>query len=107
MISQARTLGAPMTVPAGKPANSASSRVLALGQLADDVGDDVHHMAVKFDHIAVGYGHASAFGHAANIVAAKIEQHQMFGAFLGIGEQAVCGFPNLPARFCRVDGFRR
>jgi hypothetical protein len=49
-------------------------------------------MAVKFDHIAVGHGDAAALGDAADIVAAEIEQHQMLGAFLGIGEQAVAVF---------------
>ena len=44
-------------------------------------------MAVKFDHIAVGYGNASALCYSTDVVAAEIEQHQMFGALLWVGEQ--------------------
>ena len=45
-------------------------------------------MAIAFDGIAFGHAHAAGLRHAADIVAAQIEQHQVFGAFLGIGEQA-------------------
>src|SRR3546814_1673591 len=56
---------------------------------ADDVRNDVHDMAVELDGIAVGDAHAAADRSAADVVAAEVEQHQMLGAFLGIGEQAV------------------
>src|SRR3546814_2832413 len=46
-------------------------------------------MAVELDGIAVGDAHAAADRSAADVVAAEVEQHQMLGAFLGIGEQAV------------------
>ena len=57
-------------------------------ELPDHVGDDVHHMAVAFDGVAVGHADGAGLGHAAHIVAAQIQQHQVFGAFLGIGQQA-------------------
>ncbi|KIU01577.1 hypothetical protein QU38_00915, partial [Staphylococcus aureus] len=63
-------------------------RVLARRQPADHVRDDVHHMAVELDRVAVGDPHAPGVRDAADIVTAQIEQHQMLGAFLGIGEQA-------------------
>jgi hypothetical protein len=46
-------------------------------------------MAVFFYAEAVGHGDAARYGRAANIVAAKVEQHQMLGAFLGVSEQSV------------------
>ena len=54
-------------------------------------------MAVEFDGIAVGDGHAAADRGAADVVAAKVEQHQMLGALLGIGEQAFAIFGILGA----------
>jgi hypothetical protein len=42
MISIARTLGAPETVPAGKPAIERVHRIVGGIDLALDVGDDVH-----------------------------------------------------------------
>ena len=47
--------------------------ILVVGKLANDVRNDVHHMAVKFDHVAVGDGNAPAFGHATHIITAKIQ----------------------------------
>ena len=96
MISQARTLGAPLTVPAGKPANSASSASLSGASSADDVRDDVHDVAVEFDGVAVGDADAAGHRGAADVVAAEVEQHQMLGALLGIGEQARRGSPRPP-----------
>ena len=48
----------------------------------------MHDMAVEFDRIAVGDLDAVRGRHTSDIVAAEVEQHQMFGPFLGIGEQA-------------------
>ncbi len=47
----------------------------------------MHHMAVALDEEAVGHLHRTGFRHAADIVAAQIDQHQMLGAFLGIVHQ--------------------
>ena len=44
-------------------------------------------MAVAFDEKTVGDFDRADAGDAADIVAAEIEQHQMLGAFLRIGEE--------------------
>ena len=59
------------------------------GEGAFDIGHDVDHLAVIFEKEAVGDAHAAHFGNPADIVAAKIEQHQMLGALLGIGQQLI------------------
>ena len=87
MICMARTFGAPDTVPAGKPAASASSASRLRIELALDIGDDVHDVAVALDEELVGDLDGADLGDAADIVAAEIEQHQMLGALLRIGEQ--------------------
>ena len=87
MISIARTFGAPETVPAGKPADERGDDVEVVAQFALDVGDDVHDVAVALDEEAVGHLDRADLGDAADVVAAEIEQHQMLGALLGVGEQ--------------------
>ena len=47
----------------------------------------MHDVAVALDEETVGDFHRADLGDAADIVAAEIEQHQMLGALLGIGEQ--------------------
>ena len=85
----ARTFGAPDTVPAGKPAASASIASRSARELALDVRDDVHDMAVALDEELSVTLTVPIVGDAADVVAAEIEQHQMLGALLGIGEQFV------------------
>ena len=89
MISIARTLGAPDTVPAGKPADQRVERVAVRAELALDVGDDVHDVAVALDDQLLGDPHRADLGDAADVVAAEVEQHQVLGALLGIGQQLV------------------
>ena len=52
--------------------------------------------------------HVAGLGDAADIVAAEIDQHQMFGAFLGIGHQflgqRLVFFRRLAARARAGDG---
>ena len=86
MISIARTFGAPDRVPAGKPADSASTH---RGRAAARPRHwrDVHHVAVPLDDEAVGHLHRADLGDAADVVAAEVEQHQMLGALLRVGEQ--------------------
>ena len=45
-------------------------------------------MAIEFHPGAIGDGHRAGQRDAPGVVAPEIEQHQMFGLFLGIGEQA-------------------
>ena len=88
MISMARTFGAPDTVPAGKPGHQRIDRVVLRGQLADDIGHDVHDLAVIFEEEAVGdLAPCRSSATRPDIVAAEIEQHQMLGALLRVGEQ--------------------
>ncbi len=47
----------------------------------------MHHLAVALDEELVGDLDRADLGDAADIVAAEIEQHQMLGALLGIGQQ--------------------
>jgi hypothetical protein len=86
MISIARTFGAPETVPAGKAGGSASSASWP-GELALDVRDDVHDVAVALEEELVGDLDGADLGDAADVVAAEVEQHQVLGALLRVGEQ--------------------
>ena len=47
----------------------------------------MHDVAVALDRVAVGDRYGATRRDPADIVAAEIEQHQMFGPLLGIGEQ--------------------
>ena len=87
MISIARTLGAPVSVPAGKPAASASIARQPVAQLALHLGADVHDVAVPLDRELLGDLDGAELGDPAHIVAAEIEQHQVLGPLLRIGQQ--------------------
>ncbi len=56
-------------------------------QTAFDIGNDVHHMRIALNHHFFGNADAAGFAHAADIVAAQINQHHVFGDFFGIAEQ--------------------
>ena len=107
MISIARTFGAPETVPAGKPADKRVDDVEVVAQLAFDIRDDVHDVAVALDEEAVGDLHRADLGDAADVVAAEIEQHQMLGALLRVGEQLVRRALRPPPASCRASACRR
>ena len=47
----------------------------------------MHDLAVIFEDERVGDLLAPDLSHAAHVVAAKVEQHEMLGPLLGIGEQ--------------------
>ena len=47
----------------------------------------MHHLAVALDEELVGDLDGADLGHAADVVAAEIEQHQVLGAFLRVGEE--------------------
>ena len=47
----------------------------------------MHDLAVALDEELVGDFDGADLGDAADVVAAEIEQHQMLGALLGIGEK--------------------
>ncbi len=47
----------------------------------------MHDLAVAFDDEALGHRHTARAADAADVIAAQIQQHQMLGPFLGIGQQ--------------------
>src|SRR3546814_16950068 len=49
--------------------------------------DDVHDVAVALDHHLLGEPDAADVRDAANVVAAEVDQHQVFGDLFRIGEQ--------------------
>ena len=107
MISIARTFGAPETVPAGKPATSASSASCSAVEPALDVRDDVHHLAVALEEELVRHRDGADLRDAADVVAAEIEQHQVLGALLGVGQQLLGERAVLAPASRRAAGCRR
>ena len=88
MISIARILGAPLSVPAGKVARSTSMLVRPGLEQALDVADDVHHVRVALDDEGVGHLDAAGLRDAADVVARQVDQHQVLGALLRVGRAA-------------------
>jgi hypothetical protein len=87
MISIARTLGAPDKVPAGKRARKASIASKP-GATDPDVRDEMHDVRVALDDELLGHLDRAGNRDAADVVATEIEEHDVLGALLGIGEQA-------------------
>ena len=85
MISIARILGAPLTVPAGKQARTASSGDIR-GATAGDARDQVHHMRILLDLHELRDAHAAGLRYTPDIVAPEVYQHQVLGALLGVGQ---------------------
>ena len=52
-----------------------------------DVGDDVHDVAVVLDDQLLGDAHGADLGDAADVVAAEVQQHQVLGQLLRVGQQ--------------------
>ncbi len=87
MISMARTLGAPDTVPAGSVARSTSIGPLARPQLAGDLRGEVHDVAVALQgHQLVDRLGAEAH-HPPDVVAGQVDQHDVLGDLLGVLDQ--------------------
>jgi hypothetical protein len=82
----ARTLGAPVSVPAGKVALQHVHAGHAVAA-AFDVADDVHDVAVALDGKGLGHLDAAGLGDAADVVARQVDQHHVLGALLGVGQQ--------------------
>src|SRR3989442_14254619 len=55
-------------------------------QLAADVRDEVHHVRVALDPEALRDLDAPRPGHPADVVAPEVEEHDVLGALLGIGQ---------------------
>ncbi|MNF62568.1 hypothetical protein D3C84_442520 [compost metagenome] len=47
----------------------------------------MHHIGVAFDHHLLGELDRAGAGNAADIIAAQVDQHQVLGQLLGVGEQ--------------------
>ncbi len=62
-------------------------RVPVGAELPHDVRHDVHHVAVVLEEELVGHLHRADRGDAAGVVPAKIEEHQVLGALLRVGEK--------------------
>ncbi len=60
---------------------------MLVAELAIDIRDDVHDVGVALDRELLVRVDRADLRHPAHIVAAEIEQHQVLGPFLGIGEQ--------------------
>ena len=87
MISIARTFGAPETVPAGNVGPQEVEGVAARRQPAGDAGDDVHDVGVPLDDHQFVDVDTAVLTDAAQVVAAQIDEHGVFGQFLGVRKQ--------------------
>ena len=56
-------------------------------QAAFHVGNDVHDVRIFFHHHFFGDGHTAGPADAADIVAAQVNQHGVFGNFFFVGQQ--------------------
>src|SRR5436853_587813 len=91
MISMARTLGAPETVPAGKQAEGVNTIHVGPKPAAEG-GDQMHNVGIVLNEFEPFYADRTVFGDAAEIIAAQVHEHDVFGALLGIGGE-LCGQP--------------
>ena len=82
----ARGFGAPHSVPAGKHAASTSYAVRP-GAASDDRRHDVHDVAVALDAHEVDDLDGPPVAHATEVVAPEVDEHQVLGALLLVGEQ--------------------
>ena len=71
----------------GKAGCQGVKGVMTWPDIALDVGNDMHNVAVAFDEEAIGDVDAADGRDVADIVTAKIEQHEVFGEFLGIVQE--------------------
>ena len=75
MISMARILGAPESVPAGKQARKASTAA-SPAELALERADQVHDVGVALDEHQVLHLDGAEFADAADVVAAEVDEHE-------------------------------
>src|ERR1700722_6242190 len=61
--------------------------------------NDMHHVAVALDGHQILDLHRAVIADAAEIVARKVHEHDVFGAFLGVGEQILLVLQILRGRF--------
>ena len=80
-------MGAPDSVPAGNVARNASKQSRPSASRAAHVRDDVHDVRIALDHEALGHLDAADRGDPADVVPAEVEQHDVLGDLLRVGEQ--------------------
>ena len=87
MISIARTLGAPLSVPAGKVATSASKALWSSRSSPTTV--DTMCMTWLYRSMVANSGTSTRarLADPAEIVAAEVDEHDVLGPFLRVGEQ--------------------
>ena len=88
-ICMARIFGAPVSVPAGNVATSASSRSRPSAEPALDAGHEVHDVRVALDGHVLRHLDAAHRRHAADVVAAEVDEHHVLGALLLVAPQFV------------------
>ena len=77
-------------MPAGKQAISVSRQVRVFHEFAAERRHQVHHVRVAFDDHQFFDLHRAVLADSSEIVAAEIDQHDVFGALLFVGEQLSC-----------------
>ena len=107
MISIARTLGAPRDGAGRERRLERVERVLAGRERAGHVAHDVHDVAVVLDLHELVDGHRARRAHAAEVVAAQVDEHDVLGALLLVGEQVGAQAPVLGGAWRRAGACRR
>ena len=72
---------------AGKHRGDRRARRRVRAQAAAHVADDVVHVRVAFHRHQLVHLDAAGHAHAAEVVAFEVDQHHVFGAFLGVADQ--------------------
>ena len=81
--------------------------VASVAQLAGDIRHDVHHVLVALDHHQLGDVDRADFSDAADIVAPEVDQHDVLGALLRIGEEFLLEFAILVLGLAARGAFPR
>ncbi len=107
MISIARTFGAPESVPAGEAGAQHVELVPVGAQLPAHVRDDVLHVRVLLDHHLLVHLHGPVAADPPQVVAPQVEQHDVLGPLLLVGQQLFGQRRVLRGRLRRAAGSRR
>jgi hypothetical protein len=86
MICIARTLGAPVSVPAGNWPERIH-RGESFSQLTIHLTDEMQHVGVALDNHQLADADGAVSRDSTNVVSAQIDQHEMLGAFLFVGDE--------------------
>ena len=84
MISIARTLGAPLTVPAGNVARSTSTAVVPAREVAGDLAGEVHHVRVALERHQLLDLLGAELHDPADVVAGEVDEHHVLGPLLRV-----------------------